>query len=164
MVAPYTSSVELQKLKCVVCEWIDPSLDDASFATSTIGASFHQASINGHNDLVLCQPDDLKDLQDSTHTNWPQLLPSTTNCHVKLRRHLTHGLSNQLCMITTLYVCTSPRRWLFCGPLLKLLNRLNCHNGVRTSSLAWMTTRNSVTKSFGKSGNRKPSILFKHMD
>ena len=58
MAASYSGSVELQKLKYIVCEWVDTSI------TSAIGVAFHHAGINGHNDIVLCQPDDIKNLQD----------------------------------------------------------------------------------------------------
>ena len=64
MAASYSGSVELQKLKYIVCEWVDKSIDSTTYPTSTIGFAFHQAGINGYNNLILCQTDDIKNLQD----------------------------------------------------------------------------------------------------
>ena len=93
MAASHSGSVELQKLKCIVCEWVDTSINDTTFSTSTIGVAFHQAGVSGHNNLVLCQPDDIKNLKDYTTSTCVPIvhkhrLTVTVAFHHKLSRRI----------------------------------------------------------------------------
>ena len=105
MAASHSGSVELQKLKCIVCEWVDTSINDAAFPASAIGVAFHEAGINGCNDLAPCQPDDVKNLQDcATSTCVPVVHKHRLTAVVAFHQELSHWIEK------------------FRGPLLKLLS------------------------------------------
>ena len=105
MAASSSGSVELQKLNCIVCEWVNTSIDNTTYSTSTIGIAFHQAGINGYNNLALCQPDDVKNLQDcATSTCVPVVHKHRLTAVVAFHQELSHWIEK------------------FRGPLLKLLS------------------------------------------
>ena len=94
MAAPvpaYTGTVEKQKLKHVIIGWIDPTISDGGFDIDIIGQAFDNAGIHGYNDLVMLQPDDIRNWMLAEHTSqsWRHtssllLSPSIIWCHKRL--------------------------------------------------------------------------------
>ena len=97
MAAPapaHTGTPELQKLKHVIIGWIDPTIDDANFDTGPIGTAFGNAGIEGYNNLVMLQPDDIRGMSNGAVGTIPIVQAHKITAVVAFHHHMSRILKH----------------------------------------------------------------------